>query len=87
MLVGHVAVGLAAKRITPRVSLGTTVLAALLPDLRGVDVYIYGVHAIGKDIPYWLSLRDFYTAYFKESGANLQVFSMLRDTPDFNQVR
>jgi hypothetical protein len=33
MLVGHIAVGLAAKRITPRVSLGTTVLAALLPDL------------------------------------------------------
>jgi uncharacterized membrane protein YbaN (DUF454 family) len=33
MLVGHIAVGLAAKRITPRVSVGTTVLAAVLPDL------------------------------------------------------
>ena len=33
MLVGHVAVGLAGKRLVPQVSLGTLVLAALLADL------------------------------------------------------
>jgi hypothetical protein len=33
MLVGHIAVGLAAKRIEPGVSLGTLVLAALLADI------------------------------------------------------
>jgi len=33
MLAGHLAVGFAAKRIEPRVSLGTTVLASMLPDL------------------------------------------------------
>lgn len=33
VLVGHLAVGFAAKRIEPRISLGTTVLASMLPDL------------------------------------------------------
>lgn len=33
MFVGHLAVGLAAKRAAPRTSLGTLVLAALIPDL------------------------------------------------------
>lgn len=33
MLVGHVAAGLIGKRIEPRLSLGTLVLAAVLPDL------------------------------------------------------
>ena len=33
MLVGHLAVGLAAKRVEPKVSLGTFVLAAMLADL------------------------------------------------------
>src|SRR5690349_1331884 len=33
MLVGHVAVGLAAKRVEPSVSIGTTVTAAMLADL------------------------------------------------------
>ena len=32
---GHIAVGLAAKRITPQVSVETTVLATLLPNLLG----------------------------------------------------
>jgi hypothetical protein len=33
MLVGHFAVGILAKRVTPEVSIGTLTLAALLPDL------------------------------------------------------
>jgi hypothetical protein len=33
MFVGHFAVGLAAKRVAPAVSLGTLVLAAMLADL------------------------------------------------------
>lgn len=46
MLVGHVAVGLAAKRITPRVSLGTTVLAALLPDLLWCVFLLTGIELV-----------------------------------------
>jgi len=46
MLVGHIAVGLAAKRITPRVSLGTTVLAALLPDLLWCIFLLAGIEHV-----------------------------------------
>ena len=48
-------------------------------DLRGVDVYCLGVHAVGKDMAYWRSLREFWTQYFARSGANLKCFSMERD--------
>ncbi len=46
MLVGHIAVGLAAKRITPHVSLGTTVLAALLPDLLWCVFLLTGIEHV-----------------------------------------
>jgi len=46
MLVGHIAVGLAAKRITPRVSLGTTVLAAVLPDLLWCVFLLLGIEHV-----------------------------------------
>ena len=46
MLVGHIAVGLAAKRITTRVSLGTTVLAALLPDLLWCVLLLAGIERV-----------------------------------------
>ncbi len=46
MLVGHVAVGLAAKRLTPRVSLGTLVLAALLPDLLWCIFLLAGLEQV-----------------------------------------
>lgn len=46
MLTGHIAVGLAAKRITPRVSLGTLVLAAVLPDLLWCAFLLAGVEHV-----------------------------------------
>jgi membrane-bound metal-dependent hydrolase YbcI (DUF457 family) len=46
MLVGHIAVGLAAKRITPRVSVGTTVLAAVLPDLLWCVFLLAGIEHV-----------------------------------------
>lgn len=68
MLVGHLAVGLVAKRIEPKVSLGTWVLAALLPDLIAFPLLIAGIEhfdpvpgatlnrTIGRDIVYSHSL-------------------------------
>ena len=47
MLVGHLAVGLAAKRIEPKVSLGTWVLAALLADLLVFAFLILGIERFG----------------------------------------
>jgi hypothetical protein len=46
MHVGHIAVGLAAKRVTPRVSLGTLVLAALLPDLLWCLFLLVGIEHV-----------------------------------------
>jgi hypothetical protein len=45
-------------------------------------VYAYGVHAAGRDMAYWQSLRDFWAQYLERSGARLRSFSMLRDVPD-----
>jgi hypothetical protein len=59
----------------------------LISDLQGVEVFVYGAHAIGKDIGYWQSLRDFWTAYFARCHATLRTFSMMRDIPDLSQTR
>lgn len=59
----------------------------LFAELSGVEVYIYGVHAVGKDIAYWQSLREFWTAYFERCHATLRAFSMMRDTPNLSESR
>jgi membrane-bound metal-dependent hydrolase YbcI (DUF457 family) len=46
MLVGHFAVGLAAKRVVPSVSLGTLVLAAMLADLLWSVFLIPGIEHV-----------------------------------------
>ena len=68
MLVGHLGVALVAKRIEPKVSLGTWVLAALFADLVVFPLLITGIEhldvvpgaetnrAIGRDIVYSHSL-------------------------------
>jgi hypothetical protein len=43
MLVGHLAAGLAAKRVAPELSLGTTVFAALLADLLAFTLVAAGL--------------------------------------------
>jgi len=64
MLVGHLAVGLVAKRIEPKISLGTGILAALLSDLLVFPLLIAGIEhfdtlpgatlnrSVGRDIVY-----------------------------------
>ena len=64
MLAGHLAVGLVAKRIEPKISLGTWTLAALLSDLFVFPLLIAGIEhfdtvpgaavnrTIGRDIVY-----------------------------------
>ncbi len=53
----------------------------LLPDLKGTDVYVQGVHASGKSVAYWLSLKQFWVEYFRSTGASLKTFSMTHDVP------
>ena len=59
----------------------------LIADLSAVEVYVYGVHALGKDIRYWQSLREFWAAYFVRCHATLRVFSMMRDVPNLASSR
>ena len=63
-------------------TLKRTQAAHLVADLKGVDVYALGVDGAGKSVAYWDSLRDFWTAYFKEAGAALRSYSMLRPVPE-----
>jgi hypothetical protein len=63
-------------------SLSTVDRQHLFADLSGVEVYVAGAHAVGKDIAYWQSLKDFWSAYFERCHATLRAFSMMRDTPD-----
>jgi hypothetical protein len=56
-----------------------------IADLRGVEVYCLGVHAVGKDAEYWRTLREFWTQYFAEAHATLKQFSMGRDVPDLGR--
>jgi len=46
MFVGHFAVGLIGKRIEPKVSLGTLVLAAMLPDFVAFVLMIAGIEGV-----------------------------------------
>ncbi len=69
-------------RVVPvAAALATVDRQRLFAELSGVEVFIYGVHAVGKDIAYWQSLREFWTAYFDRCHATLRAFSMMRDTP------
>ena len=67
--------------------LGRVIREGLVAELEGVEVYALGVHAAGKRITYWRSLRQFWTAYFERSGATLKTFSVTRDLPEFGEGR
>ena len=56
--------------------------AHLVADLKGVDVYALGVDGAGKSVVYWDSLRDFWSAYFRQAGAVLRAYSMMRELPE-----
>ncbi len=47
-------------------------------ELRGVEVYAYGVDDAGKSIAYWQTLKVFWTEYFRRAGAMLRAYSVLR---------
>jgi hypothetical protein len=75
------------QRVSLKSSLALVEDHQLISDLQGVEVFVYGAHAIGKDIEYWQSLRDFWTAYFARCHATLRTFSMMREMPDLSLTR
>ncbi len=46
MFVGHFAVGLAAKQVAPKVSLGTLILAAALSDVLWIIFFVTGIEQV-----------------------------------------
>lgn len=78
MFIGHYAVALAAKRIEPRVSLGTTVLAAQLADLAFPVFLVLGLEHVRID-PSATAVTplDFYDYPLSHSLAALVIWGML----------
>ncbi|PYU64741.1 MAG: hypothetical protein DMG49_25820, partial [Acidobacteria bacterium] len=73
------------KVVSASLAMGKAERERLLPDLHGVEVYVLGVDGAGKDIAYWQTLRDFWTAYFKKTGADLKTYTVLRELPSLSQ--
>jgi hypothetical protein len=53
----------------------------LFADLRGVNVFVLGADASGRDIAQWDSLKQFWVAYFAKAGATLSGYSVLCGAP------
>lgn len=51
----------------------------LVPNLKGVEIYVLGVDDAGKSVAYWSSLQDFWTEYFKKTGGELRSYSAFRE--------
>ena len=78
MFIGHYAVALAAKRIEPRVSLGTSVLAAQLADLAFPAFLVLGLEHVRIDPGATrVTPLDFYDYPFSHSLAALVVWGVL----------
>lgn len=50
--------------------------------LQNVKIRILGVDGSGRSSIYWQGLRDFWESYFQHSGAVLQDYTVLRQTPE-----
>lgn len=51
----------------------------MITPLDNIEVYVMGVHTIGKDAAYIESLERFWRTYFIKAGANLKTFTILRE--------
>ena len=66
------------NRISPRV-FENLKKKRFIPSLKGVTVHVWGCHASGKSGQYWEELKDFWQSYFRAAGAQIGVYSNLRD--------
>jgi len=51
-----------------------------IANLGGVHVYALGVDGAGKSFSYWQTLRQFWTEYFRGTGASLESYTVLRES-------
>jgi len=59
--------------------IGTKGAKIEIGSLGGVHVYALGVDGAGKSLRHWESLREFWTDYFRASGARLESYTVLRE--------
>jgi len=52
--------------------------SGLIPSLKGVKIWVLGVHSSGKTEVYWKTLKEFWLRYFEQAGANIISYSMDR---------
>lgn len=52
--------------------------SGLIPSLKGVKVWILGVHSSGKTEVYWNTLKEFWLRYFNQAGAQIINYSIDR---------
>jgi hypothetical protein len=53
-----------------------------IPRLDRAAIYCLGVDPVGKSAKYYATLREFWFAFFRESGAELKVFSIDHHVPE-----
>lgn len=73
------------RSIKADVALAAVEKRKLIPDLKGVHVYVLGVDDAAKSLAYWQGLRDFWLAYFKVAGAKVESYSILRELPELGR--
>jgi hypothetical protein len=54
-----------------------------IPRLQGALVFALGVDPVGKSTKYYATLREFWIAFFRESGAEIKAFSIDHRIPEF----
>ena len=54
----------------------------LIPDLKGVEVYVLGADAAGWRMLQWESLKHFWAMYFQKAEAEVRKYSVLRELPE-----
>jgi len=79
------------RQNTPQLDLGgrsriqefATVLnhCSPIPDLTGVRVIVLGADSAGSTTAEWRQLEEFWTAYLRQAGADLERYSALRKSP------
>jgi hypothetical protein len=51
---------------------------SLIPDMRGVEVYVMGASTNGMNLKTWTKLKHFWLKYFAYAGANMKAYSIGR---------
>ena len=50
----------------------------LIPDMKGIDIYVMGASTAGIRLEKWRKLERFWRKFFAEAGGNLKCYSIGR---------